>query len=110
MFAKTCPWCDKRIGWTANLGRRPLPGPLKSYELSRTVAVCPFCNNPVKLSKKGQVWVLLAFPMLRYPASAAVFKWDFEVWDPIFVALIVLGLAGGIATGLLSKLEKVHAD
>lgn len=110
MFAKTCPWCDKRIGWLANLGQRPVPERPKWYELSRTVAVCPFCSKPVKLSKKGQVWILLAFPMLLYPASTVVFKWNFEVSDPIFLALLVLGVAGGIAMGFLSKLEKAHAE
>ena len=109
MFAKLCPWCEERITWPAQLGQRPSSVPPKWYQFSRTTAVCPFCNNPVKLSAKGQAWFLLMFPALLCPASAALFEWPFEISDPWFGAAIVLAIVGGIVSARLLRLEKEHA-
>jgi len=97
MFAKTCPWCDKRIGWPANLGQRPLPEPPKRYELSCTVAVCPFCSKPVKLSKKGQVW-LYAQLWAKYGQLGFV-KWVYETaLLPIMTIYLTRSGEAGLAT------------
>jgi hypothetical protein len=106
IISHTCPWCEKRIAWPAQLGQRPSPTPAKWYEFTRAISVCPYCSNPVKVSSKGQAWFLLAFPMLLYPVLAALLKWPFEPLSGLFAGFVALAVIGGILSGRLTKLEK----
>jgi hypothetical protein len=101
-----CPWCDAKIGFPARLGARPSARPPKWYQLSRTVAVCPYCSNPVRPDARSQLWLLLAAPLLAlFVVQAFVLSW-YSIPEYLF------WISGGLAvtgTGLMirnARMEK----
>ena len=106
MFAKTCPWCEKKLSWPIQLGLRPPAIPPKCYQFTRPIAVCPFCNNAVKPSRKGQAWILLAVPALLMPIGAAIFNWRLAIFSPLFGGFLLLAITGVVLHKHFSHLEK----
>lgn len=91
------------------LGARPALSSAKWYQFSRTVAVCPHCNAPVKHSKKGQAWLLLALPLLVALVIEAATIPTSYISGEIYLVLIVLAVLGAVLFRLTTRLEKADA-
>jgi hypothetical protein len=91
------------------LGARPASSPVKWYQFSRSVAVCPHCSAPVRHSKKGQAWLLFAFPfLLALVIEAATIPLSY-VSRETYWTLFGLAILGSILFRLTTRLEKAHA-
>lgn len=112
-----CPWCEKSIDFPAQLGARPTKDSPKWYRLSlsgsyKTVNVCPYCNGAVKITAKGQLWMLLLLP-----SSLVIFAkifWPYIFGSMlimpkfIFPSLVVLSIIGIIMYCSKMQLEKAN--
>ena len=96
-----------------HLGQRSSARKPKWYQITRSPydIVCPHCAKPVKISKKGQVWVLLVAPAMFTPllkifldvfGKGPVLRL-FSTW---FFGLVLLAIVGLIATSFYLHLEK----
>jgi len=104
---KKCPWCDVRIKWPDQPGRRASLQKSKWFQFTpRAVPVCSHCNNPVKPSPKSQLWLLLGFPFLIASILKAIYlPTEFLPAQPVWL-LAGLMLIGGCLAALTSRLEK----
>jgi len=101
-----CPWCDKQI---AQLGARPSLESPKWNQLTRQVSVCPNCNQPVRHSSRGRLWLLLAFPFLIAMIVEVFALPHSYMSDQVKIALGILAVVGGVLFRLTTRLEKAHA-
>ena len=107
MLGKDCPWCQKQIAFPhGEPGLQVTPLPRKWHQFSKAVTACPFCGKPVKLAPQGQAWILLAFPSLLVPMSAALFGLQFSMLSWQFLITLPLTAVGGIQYLRHTRLER----
>lgn len=97
-----CPWCEKAM---PRLKVRIASGRRRWY-FSRTVFVCPHCEQAVRHSKKKEAWLLLMLPLLL----AMVFEY-YATPIPLaaYVLLVIVALAGVVLFRVTTRLEKDNA-
>lgn len=78
--------------------------------LTRQVAVCPHCEQPVKVSGWGIAWLILVIPYVVAVLTDVLGILRGPIPGIVLIALIVLAAVGVILASITTKLEKRRAS
>lgn len=102
-----CPWCAHRMKLlSSHLESRAPKAKLPWYGVSRSVLTCPQCKKPVRLSTRGQAWVLLAAPAFVLLPAATFIPDLVPKFSPMFWAICGAALVGICLARLFARLER----
>lgn len=96
MLIKKCPWCENKIS-PYQLGSRAKKLKPRWYQFTTYTQVCPYCNNPVKLSSKGMYYLLLTLPaFLALPIQAIIGTTYFNTADYKLLIFAIASIGIGL--------------
>lgn len=81
----------------------------RRWYLSRTVFVCPHCEQPVRHSKKKEAWLLLMLPLLLALVLESGAGYVAPIPLVVYVVLVLVAVAGVVLFRVTTRLEKDNA-
>ena len=105
MLNSKCPWCNEKISQDM-LGKRRPKNKAKWYRLTRYINVCPYCNKPVKISRKIIFPLMLMLPLVLSFLINSYFQ-PLPLTDYTVKMLYwVLAITGGLILSFTENYEK----